>query len=683
MSLRKNLWIMSFGVLLLFALLGVGSFVFLDRELRSRLDETGKEFMQASGEILNGYFRNMMDSTESAVSYATSLLTPEGLSRDAQRGLEKFFALEVDRKKEAGMIGMYFGFQKTGEFLSHNDWVPPQDYDPRKRDWYIKAAEAGHTVLGRPYTDAITGKLVVSAATPLYDEKHILLGVMVADVLMEHIQKFVTDLALLPGSWGLLLSPEGTLLAGPDISRILKSNLLSDPEIPESLRETARRMVSGHGGKGIYRQGKEDFTLYYENTLADYPFAIAVPETSVSTFVFSFVNKLLLLLGGTSLIILGALLYLTRRIGRSTRLMVDALDRASRFDFTVPRENRWITKAKDEFGDMARSLIHMKHSLEELINSTREVSRNNLEVAETLASLSEEQLASMEEIRQSMEEIENLSDTNSKSLESTSAAAQNVASGAGMLASSILQGGEASSSALSLVEDSSLRLQDTLKAVEEAQEEARKSNQNMEELAKCVKAIETFVRSIQDIADQTNLLALNAAIEAARAGDAGRGFAVVATEVRNLAEGSGSSASQIARITATLMEHTRKTLASAQSSSKVLNQASELTREVREKLGLGLQEVSSCSATSVEVASVSQQQAAFTQEIGMELSGIASRTGETAAMLHAIREATKITSEASQTVASHAMNLTERAQTITQLMERFRFDDSRALPAAS
>ena len=625
----------------------------------------------------------MKDVPESAVSYAKSMLTSEEFPEDFQERLGAFFALEMERKKSSGINGIFFGSQKTGELVNSNGWVPPADYDPRKRDWYVEAAEAGQTATAHPYKDAMTGKLVISVATPLYDKDGSLLGVIGADFLMDHIQDFVSSLAILPGSWGLFLSSEGTLLASPEKSRVLKSNLLLDHDVPESLREVARRMVAGHSGRGSYRHHGEGFLLYYENTIIGYPFAIAVPESSVSAFVFAFIKKLLMLLGGISALIVLGLLYLTKRITQGTGLLVDALNRASRLDFTVPRENRWIAEAKDEFGEMARSLISMKRSLQHLIGSTREISQNNLEVAETLASLSEEQLASMEEIRQSMEEIESLSESNNRTLENTSAAAQNVASGANMLAESVLRGEKASSSALSLVEHSSLRLGETLRAVEEAQEEFGKSNQSMEELAECVKAIETFVRSIQDIADQTNLLALNAAIEAARAGDAGRGFAVVASEVRNLAEGSGTSASQITQITATLLNHTQRALTSAKSSSKVLLQASSLTGEAREKLGLGLREVSSCSATSAEVASVSQQQAAFTQEIGTELSDIASRTGETAAMLHAIREATKTTSEASQTVASHAMHLTERAQEIASLLERFRFDEPRSLPAAS
>jgi methyl-accepting chemotaxis protein len=110
------------------------------------------------------------------------------------------------------------------------------------------------------------------------------------------------------------------------------------------------------------------------------------------------------------------------------------------------------------------------------------------------------------------------------------------------------------------------------------------SAETVEALGRRGTEIEQIVQVIGDIATQTNLLALNAAIEAARAGEHGKGFTIVASEVRKLAERSSHETKEIAGRIRSIQQQVSDVVASMQTASAAVAEATTLGEQTRATL---------------------------------------------------------------------------------------------------
>ena len=129
------------------------------------------------------------------------------------------------------------------------------------------------------------------------------------------------------------------------------------------------------------------------------------------------------------------------------------------------------------------------------------------------------------------------------------------------------------------------------KSVQTGEELASKTASSMDEINEKVKAINSAITVIDQIAFQTNILSLNAAVEAATAGEAGKGFAVVAQEVRNLANRSAEAAKEIKNL---VEEANIKTNDGKLISSDMIEGYKELNKNISETINI-IEDVSAAS----------------------------------------------------------------------------------------
>ncbi|NWH03792.1 methyl-accepting chemotaxis protein [Desulfobacter latus] len=199
----------------------------------------------------------------------------------------------------------------------------------------------------------------------------------------------------------------------------------------------------------------------------------------------------------------------------------------------------------------------------------------------------------------------------------------------------------------------------------EAAEEAAKASKLVDELGEASKDIGNVTSVISDISEQTSLLALNATIEAARAGEAGKGFAVVANEIKELAQKTAQSASEIKE----KIKNMQKTTDSAVFGIKKITEINTIVNETVTAIASAVEEQ---TATTKEISSKIEHASSGTSEISESINNSAEMVARITSDIGEITTSLDDVATGGSRVNDEAQELSQLAEKINELVRQFK-----------
>jgi hypothetical protein len=285
--------------------MGLISYLFVSRNVKKQIFEHAREMLQTAETTLRMDFRDAEVPLITISQFINDKLEAGWTESDIKNYL--VWTNECLASQEVNIPGFFNLFcYIDGKFLSgRKDWIPPKDYNPQVRPWYIAAKKVGDGVgYSSLYRDLITGEPVVSLTRIMETGgKTWIIGI---DLDLKPFFGYIHGLQSAAGGYGLLMDQHFSLLYHANdeyLGRQMEALSSRHADFVKNLKKNPDVVVVQQlpNWKGV------NMALVSKRLFNDWYLAIATPVISYYKDVYS-MALILSILGVVFMIILSIIL---------------------------------------------------------------------------------------------------------------------------------------------------------------------------------------------------------------------------------------------------------------------------------------------------------------------------------------------------------------------------------------
>ncbi|MBU3188173.1 methyl-accepting chemotaxis protein [Clostridium bowmanii] len=560
-----------------------------------------------------------------------------------------------------------YAFKENGKPKYSDEYITTQ-YEYTKEEWYTLGKNTDKVVVwSSAYVDPVTKVAMVTATAPFYDDNNNFIGVTTADMGLAQIQKKISEIKVGNTGKAVLLSGDGTYLAGSSAEKIMKMKIADNPD--KDIAEVGKKITKDKNGNAGYKDVDGKKQVYYQAIPeTGWIVALVMPERELYASLQSLLIKIIAILLVASVLVIVVVLLFSSYITRNIKRVNDLSFAIAEGDLTKMLE----VNNKNELGEMGSNLNKMTNNLRVLVMSTIESLEQVVATSEELTASSDQTQQSAEEISLAIQKVAQGSEEQVVIALDASRIAKEIFTGIEQISQNVQDVTSASLATSTKAEKGNEIINSAIDYMNNISEKVAVSSQVVSVLGDKSTKIGSIVSSITSIAEQTNLLALNAAIEAARAGQQGRGFAVVADEVRKLAEQSAEAAGNISGLIHEIQNEIINAVKAMNNGTLAVDDGIKKVNEAGKSFGDILHDVNYMASEMQDVSAVVEEISAGTHNMleGVEnVSRISSAaSGNSQNVAAGSEQQTALMKE----VANAAENLTTMAAELQNSMRNFK-----------